>query len=313
MFQLFKKRNFSEYISDTFLFFKENGSHFFRNYFIINGALLILLVALSYFVFKVYFELIFSNIGSTSTNFLDDYFNNNVGLIIGVFIVFFLLILFVSLVNYTFPVLYLKLLEQHKGQHFDTKEIIDEFKSSFGKVVIFFLVIFLLSITVGLLIMGLLVAMMFILIGFVVAIILIPALIAFVQFSFYEYMNAEIGVFDALGKGYSKLTQNFWPIVGSTIIMYVIIQIVVSIFSVIPYVIGIASMFTSLENQSSQEEAFSTFGIMMVIVMCISILLSYILNNLLIVNNGVIYYSLREENENKNTINDIDLIGTDGE
>lgn len=311
MFPLFKKRNFSEYISDTFLFFRENGKHFFKHYFTLTGSLLILLMVLCYFVFNVYFELIFSNIGSSAPNFLEDFFNNNIGLIIAVFVILFLLILFVTLVNYTFPVIYFKLLDQYKGQHFETKEIIAEFKSSFGKVVVFFWVIFLLSITVGLLIMGLLVAMMFILIGFLLAIILIPALIAFIQFSFYEYMNAKIGVFDALGKGYSKLTQNFWPIVGSTLIMYVIIQIVVSVFSSIPYIFGIASIFTSMENQNSQEETYSTLGIMMVIVMCISILLSYVLQNLLLVNNGIIYYSLREENEN--TINDIDLIGTDGE
>ena len=90
MFQLFKKRNFSDYISDTFSFFRITGKHFFKNYFIINGTLLILLMVLTYFVFKVYFEMMFANIGSSAPNFLEDYFNNNIGLIIGVFLLFFL-------------------------------------------------------------------------------------------------------------------------------------------------------------------------------------------------------------------------------
>lgn len=313
MFQLFKKRNFSDYISDTFTFFKVTGKHFFKNYFIINGTLLILLMVLTYFVFKVYFEMMFANIGSSSPNFLEDYFNNNIGLIIGVFLLFFLLIVFISLINYSFPVIYMNLYEKKKGNNFETNEIVAELKSKFGKIAIFFLVIFLLSITAGLIIMGLVIAMMFILIGFVLALILVPALLAFVQLSFYEYMNSEIGVFDALGKGFEKLKQNFWPIVGSTVVMYFIIQIVISIFSMVPYVIGIASMFSSIENGNPQEETLSFFSIMMVLFMCFAMLFSYILNNLLVVNNGIIYYSLREQNENKTTLSDIDLIGTDSE
>ncbi|UPQ78532.1 hypothetical protein M0M57_12995 [Flavobacterium azooxidireducens] len=313
MFQLFKKRNFSDYISDTFTFFKVTGKHFFKNYFIINGTLLILLMVLTYFVFKVYFEMMFANIGVDAPNFLEDYFNNNIGLIIGVFLMFFFLLLFVSLINYSFPVLYMNLYEKHKGSNFESKEIVAELKSKFGKIITFFLVMILLSLTAGLIIMGLLFALMFIVIGFFLALIVFPAMLALVQLSFYEYMNAEIGVFDALGKGFEKLKQNFWPIVGSTLVMYVIIYIVMLIFTMVPYIIGVASLFTNIENQGSQEETLSFVSIMMVLFMCLSILFTYILNNLLLVNNGIIYYSLREQNENKNTLSDIDLIGTDSE
>ena len=313
MFQLFKKRNFSDYISDTFSFFRITGKHFFKNYFIINGTLLILLMVLTYFVFKVYFEMMFANIGSSAPNFLEDYFNNNIGLIIGVFLLFFLLIMFISLINYAFPIVYMNLYDKHKGNHFESKEIIAELKSKFGKMLIFLLVLFLLGMTAGLIVLGLVVALMFILVGFLLLIILGPALLAFVQLSFYEYLNAEIGIFNALGKGFDKLKQNFWPIIGSTIVMYFIVQIVISIFSMVPYIIGIASVFTSIENQGSPEESLSFLSIMMVVFMCLAMLFSYILNNLLVVNSGIIYYSLREQNENRNTINDIDLIGTESE
>jgi hypothetical protein len=270
-------------------------------------------MVLTYFVFKVYFEMMFANIGSSAPNFLEDYFNNNIGLIIGVFLLFFLLIMFISLINYAYPVVYMILYDKQKGNHFESKEIIAELKSKFGKMLIFLLVLFLLGITAGLILMGLVVALMFVLIGFLLLIILGPALLAFVQLSFYEYLNAEIGIFDALGKGFEKLKQNFWPIIGSTIVMYFIVQIVISIFSTVPYLIGIATVFTSIENQGSPEESLSFLSIMMVVFMCLAMLFSYILNNLLVVNSGIIYYSLREQNENRNTINDIDLIGTESE
>ncbi|MBC8882669.1 hypothetical protein H9X57_02480 [Flavobacterium piscinae] len=122
------------------------------------------------------------------------------------------------------------LYDKHKGNHFESKEIIAELKSKFGKMLIFLLVLFFLGITAGLILMGLVVALMFVLVGFLLLIILGPALLAFVQLSFYEYLNAEIGIFEAMGKGFEKLKQNFWPIIGSTIVMYFIVQIVISIF-----------------------------------------------------------------------------------
>lgn len=310
MFQLFKKRTFSDYISDTFTFFKENGKHFLTHYFIINGVLLLVLLTLSYFLFKVYFEVLFSNIGTNVPNFLEDYFNNNIGLIVGVFLFFIIVLLFVSLISYSYPIVYLQLFAKKKGTNFDTREIIQLLKAKLGKMVIFFLVLIGLSFTVGFVVLALIFALMFVVIGIPLAIILIPALLALIQISFYDYMNEEIGVFEAFGRGFAKLKQNFWPITGSTIVMYVIIQTVSTIFIAIPYIFGMVQLFTDVQSQGSPSaETFSVFGIMMVIVMCISILVSFILNNVLIVNSGIIYYSLKDENEDISILSDIDLIG----
>jgi hypothetical protein len=310
MFQLFKKRTFSDYISDTFTFFKENGKHFLTHYFIINGVLLLILLALSYFIFKVYFEVIFSSIGTGAPNFLEDYFNNNIGLIIGIIFFFVIVLLFVSLISYAFPIVYLQLFAMHKGSNFETREILELLKAKLGKMIIFFLVLIGLSLTVGFVFLALIFALMFIVIGIPLAIILIPALIALVQISFYDYLNEEIGVFEAFGRGFDKLKQNFWPITGSTIVMYIIIQTVSTIFIAIPYIFGMIQLFTDVHSQGNPDaDTLSFFGVMMVIVMCISILASFILNNILIVNSGIIYYSLKDQNEDISILSDIDLIG----
>ena len=52
MFQLYKKRDFNELVSDTFDFFKIHGKNYFKNYFIINGGFLLILVVLLYFVYE---------------------------------------------------------------------------------------------------------------------------------------------------------------------------------------------------------------------------------------------------------------------
>jgi uncharacterized membrane protein len=52
-------------------------------------------------------------------------------------------------------------------------------------------------------------------------------------------------------------------------------------------------------------------GIIIAVIMVFSVLLSYIFNNFILINQGLIYYSLQEEKENNSTKSQIDLIGTD--
>ena len=79
MFQLFKERNFSDYINDTFLFFKVQGKHFFKSYFTINGPFLLIAVVLIYFFTKIYMDFVFSMISGGAVveeNYFGNYFLN---------------------------------------------------------------------------------------------------------------------------------------------------------------------------------------------------------------------------------------------
>ena len=84
----------------------------------------------------------------------------------------------------------------------------------------------------------------------------------------------------------------------------------------IPYALSMIWMFVSregLQNAATQTETFSTMGIVLAVIMVFSVLLSYIFNNFILISQGLIYYSLQEENENNATKSQIDLIGTDFE
>jgi hypothetical protein len=73
-------------------------------------------------------------------------------------------------------------------------------------------------------------------------------------------------------------------------------------------------MFVSskrLEEMSDRPANFSTMGIIMAVIMVFSVLISYIFNNFILVNQGLIYYSVLEEKENNSSKNLIDQIGTD--
>ena len=71
-------------------------------------------------------------------------------------------------------------------------------------------------------------------------------------------------------------------------------------------------MFTTLQS-GAKDDAFSTISILLSIIMVVSTIVSFILNNLLIINQGLIYYSHIENSESSISNDSIDLIGTDSE
>src|SRR5690606_22206350 len=120
------------------------------------------------------------------------------------------------------------------------------------------------------------------------------------------------GFFSAMGKAWEVIKSSFWKIIGSTIVMYIIVSVLVGIIVMIPYLIAIFSVYgAGTTNSLDGGQVGSLFSIMMTIVMVVSILLNFITNNLHIITHGMIYYSSIEEKENRNQHSEIDLIGTD--
>ena len=318
MFELFKKRDFNAYISDTIAFFKVYGKHYFKNYFTINGIFLMVLVALIYFLSKMYFEAIFSRVNNPlmEPNYLVSYFNNNIGLIIGLGTVFLLLTILLSLLTLTYPIVYLKLIEKYNKDSFTTKEIIAELKSNIGRMIIFLLGLTFIIIPLAMIVFIILIFMCFIIIGIPLMFIVIPAFMSWLTLSYYEFIIKKESFFGALGNGIGMLRQQFWPIIGTTVVMAIMIQIIQGFITLIPYMINMVWMLVSVRgfgDRASHQDTLSTFSVVMAIIMIFSVLLNYFFNNFLIINQGLIYYSQREENEETKTINNIDLIGTDSE
>jgi len=317
MFELYKERDLSANISDTVTFFKSFGKHFFKNFFIINGVFLLILVVLIYFISKIYMEVLFSSTGANpNPNYLSDYLNNNIFLVFGGFIATTILVLILSMLNITFPVVYLKLFEKNNTADFSTTEIISELKSNIGKMILFLLGIVFVVTPLVFLIFGFLVVLSFILIGIPMLMIAFFALFAWIMLSYHDYILNDVGFFKALSNGYYLIKLKFWTIVGSTFLMIMLVQIIQGVITIIPYMFTLGSMFVTTQNlqdASSSADTFSTMGILMALIMVFSVLLSYIFNNFLVVNQGLIYYSLHEETENHTTKSQIDLIGTDFE
>jgi hypothetical protein len=80
--QFYKKRDFGSFISDTFAFFKLYGKNYFKNFILLNGLLLILTVVVMVVGFREFFGAIFGSNMSGQSYYFEQYFQDNLGLII---------------------------------------------------------------------------------------------------------------------------------------------------------------------------------------------------------------------------------------
>lgn len=311
-FELFIKRDFSAFVGDTFTFFKIEGKNYFKNYFIINGGLLLLLLVLLYFFIRFFYDGFYTSIATIdNSNPFAELFYTNQPLFIGLTCLFVVLIILVSIINYLYPVVYLHLLVQKT--EITTQILLTEIKRKIGKTVLFGILSFATFLPISVVLSMLLLALVMIIIGIPIALLFFPALFSWIALSYYSYIsNSSTSFLSGLKQSFYMLKKNFFAIIGSTFIMYIINQVIISIVVGIPYVISVLGVFINPEAvQENPEEQMLFFTIILSIIMIISILVSYILQNIILINQGIIYYSSLEEVNNVSSNTEIDLIGTD--
>ncbi|MBY8963908.1 hypothetical protein KJK34_14200 [Flavobacterium sp. D11R37] len=310
MFQLFKKRNFNNIFNDTFTFFRVAGKNYFSNYIKIAGGFLLVLVVLMYLGAKVFFEGLFTRFTNPQQDqLLESYFYDNTGFFIATAIFCGILILVLSAINYAFPVVYLRIMETKPSP--TTGELVSGIKKSFGRVIIFSLLSLITFLPIAAILGVICVLLIMILIGIPVALFVFAFISCWVFQSFYDYLNNNNGFFTSMRNGYNNVFSNFWAHTGSTAIFIIILYVVQTITSLIPYIIGGFLTLTEIQGPEDQADALSTMGVLMLVSFLISSVVGYLLTNVLLINQGMIYYSSRENIENNSLHSDIDLIGTD--
>lgn len=312
MFHLYKQRRFSDLINDTFGFFKAYGRSFLKGYFLVNGGLLLVLVLVMYFAGKGIMDTVFSAVASPGGGeaAMMGYITENATLWGLLMLIAFVVIVLLTLLSHSYPVIFLKLLE--KGAPPVTKEITSMLWKKAGRLIVFSLLWLVTFLPIIILVSLLSLVLFVIVIGIPFALILFCALLSWMYLSLFDYINNNSGYFDAMKNGWTLLFQNFWHHVGATAIFYLIVTVIHGVLSFIPYMIGIFGLISdTATNESPGAETFSFLGLMMLITVIISIVFAYVLSNLIIINQGIIYYSAREENENTSLHSGIELIGRD--
>lgn len=311
MFQLYKVRNFNALINDTFTFFKVSGKNYFKNYFIINGPLLLILAVVCFIIIKVFFENIFSGSANNgSTEMVENYVTENWGLMIALGIFTGIVGLLAMMINYSYPILYLKLSENNNKPQ--SGEIFKAILGKIGKIILFALCTLITFVPITILLGLFSVLLIVIIVGIPVAIILFSALACWMYLSFYDYLTTDNGYFTSMGNGWNMLFKNFWAHMGSTAIFFLMLYV----FQMLVMFVGMmiqAAMGILSATELQPEETVETMGVAMIGAFVIQTIISFIVGNLLVVNQGIIYYSCREDDENHSLKNEIDLIGSDVE
>ncbi len=135
--QLYKSRDFGALFQDTFAFVKANGGHLFKNFFAVNGIFLLILMVLGYFFTKFYSDVVFGGLINGNASAIDNYMNENAGLFIILVLIFVIVALIAGMISYAYLPIYLKLYEEHEGNHFGVNQLISAYKSNIGKLFIF--------------------------------------------------------------------------------------------------------------------------------------------------------------------------------
>lgn len=310
--QLYKSRGFSAFFQDTFSFLKQNGKHYFKHFFIINGIFLLILMTIGYFVSKFYTDIVFGGVlQGNSTTQIDEYMNENFGIFMLLMIVFLVVGLTAGLISYSYTPIYLKLYSEKNGKNFETQEIVQVYKQNIGKLFIFLICGILLGIPLVFVIgIGIFILIITI-IGFLLIPFLAGAFSLFYNMTLMEYLQNKKGIWDSFGYAWTLMTKKFWAAVGSVGLFYLMAYVVQNVITLIPYIFFMGSLFTvTPESGTSPQEVASSLVVMMLVVFFIAFIVSIILNNITQLNQGIVYYSLKEDNENVNTKSVIDQIGS---
>ena len=314
MFELFKKRDFSDYITDTIDFFKLFGKNYFRHYFVINGGPLLILMVLLYFIVKIYTEFFMPEMSGSRFNkdAFSIYFTANTALIVIAFFFFLAIAIIISLINVTFPIVYLNLYEKKGTTEFSVGEIVTELKSHVALMIKFTIGLLFIIAPLLTIILIINILLCIIIVGIPLLFIVIPALMTWIILSYYDYIVNQNRFFRSLSVGLSMLKQQFWTIVGTTLLVVFIIQFIQGIVSFIPSFFGIVSLFTISSGSATAAEVAGN-GAYIAIIMLVSTTLGYVMNNFFFINQGLIFYSQREATESNSTHSLIDSIGKDSE
>ena len=319
MMQFYQKRDFGAFISDTFAFFKEHGKNYFKNYLLINGILLILMVIIFVFGYRELFSQMMGSNTSGQNYYFEAYFQENSAMLILVSTIVFVLFLAVTMVSYSYPILYLKRLTETGNKNIKADDILSDLKNNIGRFLILFLGLFFIVTPLAMIVFGLTVVLMFILIGFFLLILLGPALMNVVNFLMFDYFNTKKGFFESLSYAVraqfsyknGREKSPFWKYWGSTIVMYFIIQVVASIFTMIPMMFIFGGMMTIPQTGELQQNPMEgPMGIFIFILYGVSLVFSFLMINVIFVNSGLQYYDSRTDLHRNVDLSEIDTIGT---
>lgn len=317
MMQFYKKRDFGTFISDSFAFFKLYGKNYFKNFILLNGLLLILMVVVIVLGFREFFGALFGSNISGQSYYFEQLFTDNLGMFIICGILLFILSTALMTINFLFPVFYMRRLAEG-NKDIKTDDILNDFKTNGRKVLTTYFGLTFLVLPAATILFGFSYFLIIILIGIVLVLFVAPTLFNVITFLCYDYFNGNRGFFESLSYAirsqfsYPNGRENspYWKYWGSTIIMGILFYIVSGIFSSVPMILYFTTLTTTTPDaQFEQNPLGGSFGILIFFLYGVSSLVSTLLMNVLYINSGLMYYDSRTDLHQKMKLAEIETIG----
>lgn len=318
MMQFYKNRDFGTFISDSFRFFRLYGKNYFKNYILLNGLLLILMVVVVIFGYRELLMQIFGSNMSGNSSYLENYFEDNLGMFIVVGLLTFVLFVVLMIVNYLYPVFYLRRLAAGETK-ISMDDILTDFKNNSKKIAILCLGMIFIVTPPAFIVLGVSYALVLVLIGIPIMLFVFPTVMNIVNFLMYDVFNSNRGFFESLS--YSIRAQfsykngreksPYWKYWGATLVLFIIMYVISMVFTMIPMVIFFFTMMTTEPDGNFEQNPFSgIMGILFFVLYGFSLLVSFFLSNLMYVNSGLIYYDSRRDLHQQIELAEIDTIGS---
>jgi len=302
----YRERTFGELISDTFNFFRQYGKNYFKNFLLLNGGVLILLMLVIGIGFGDFISSIFQQKGPEDVQFFAAYVSQGSPLFWLISLISMILFILLGMIVYSFPALYLKRVSENDVSGVSLNEMTTDLRNGLGKFLRFFLGLLFVLTPIFMIIFFFTGLLIMLIIGYILIILILPVMINIINFTLMDMYHAEEGFFAALNEAFKIQFTKFWKYIGSTIVMYIIIQAVTTILVIIPMsIFGVRTFLSANQMQSTSP----SFVIMVVVLYFFTIVLSLFLYNLIAINAGLMYYDGREDLHEKVALDELDAIG----
>ena len=298
--QLLKNRDFGDFFSDTFQFFKENFKGLILNYFKLQGILLILLIIVGYFYMNMMNEFMLSNPAFNNPNPTPEEAMGMMQSMMGMYLnlPFLMLMIIGSLagiVSANYIPIYMELYNTKQGD-FGFNDIVDKFKENIGKILMLTLALVLLAIPIYIVLFIAFFITVFTLIGWIFVLGFVVSY--FSQIWFYSG-HYKAGAFSTLGNTFSLFKDNFWKMVGATTVLLLIFTLTYYILSMVIVLLVADSSITSSVAENPMDFYSGEMLIFMIVFQLFGIFIGTIITLLVQIQQGMMFYS---------RVNDIDQI-----
>ncbi|MBB1140917.1 hypothetical protein [Myroides sp. WP-1] len=314
MFSLFQKRDFSTQISDTFTFLKLEGKNYFKHFLKLCGIPLFLILILIYILadLGVSSAVSASAYSGAPDRVIEQLFTEHWGTALLMILGLVLIGLVMGIICYSYPIFYMHNLAS-SNQEVDQSKIGKQIMGKLGQIIVFFLGTTFIFFPLIMIMAYVSMLLAFLLIGIPILILMIPTVYSVLTLAFFEYLTRNVGFFTAYGNAIKYVRYNYWSIIGNTFIFYLITTMITFIpsFIIQMLVLGGGMLFDPQNLEDPAMIALVTWGI--VLLYFVYILLGTLSQNIMFINQGIIFYSEREKEENFFTKRKIDSIGSNNE